>query len=255
MVHTMGTKEVPHNYTLFFNVCEYTQHRCSDAKTMDYANSVNNNQTCNHLSGSDNVEARTSLISKDYPEYGVNMKMIHGNQCNATHNYELDIQINCDAGATKTTYKLDLDSIKENECTPKVIMNSPYGCPVYGTPALWNWIDSNVYVVAAALILFGAALLQFGSKHYFVSMAMISTFGMGSILMCLLFGFVMPHSTPHWMIWVCFGFCYGAGAGLGYGAYNWPKIGVFSIGSVVGGFIGTIIYIIFFSDIASPGTT
>jgi hypothetical protein len=75
----MGTKEVPHNYTLFFNICEYTQHRCSDAKTMDYANSVNNNQTCNHLSGSDNVEARTSLISKDSPEYGVNMKMIHGN--------------------------------------------------------------------------------------------------------------------------------------------------------------------------------
>jgi hypothetical protein len=149
---------------------------------------------------------------------------------------------------------LDLDSINENECTPKVIMNSPYGCPVYGMPPLWNWVDANQWLVAAALILFGATLLQFGGKHYFASMALISTFGMGSILMTLLFGLVMPSSTPHWMIWICLVLCYGAGAGLGYGAYNWPKIGVFSIGSTVGGFIGTIIFIIFFSDIASPGT-
>jgi hypothetical protein len=133
-------------------------------------------------------------------------------------------------------------------------MNSPYGCPVYGLPPLWNWVDANHWLVAAALILFGGSLLQFGGKHYFASMALISTFGMGSILLTLLFGLVMPSSTPHWMIWICMVLCYGAGAGLGYGAYNWPKIGVFSIGSTVGGFIGTIIFIIFFSDIANPGS-
>lgn len=121
-------------------------------------------------------------------------------------------------------------------------------------PPLWNWIDANLWVVSAFLILFGASLLQFGGKHYFASMAMISTFGMGAILISLLFGFVMPNSTPHWMIWICVALCFGAGAGLGYGAYNWPKVGVFTIGGTVGGFIGTIIYIIFFSEIASPGS-
>jgi len=133
-------------------------------------------------------------------------------------------------------------------------MNSPYGCPVYGMPPLWNWVDANHWFVAAFLILFGATLLQFGGKFYFASMALISTFGMGCILMTLLFGFIMPGSTPLWMIWVCLALCFGAGAGLGYGAYNWPKIGVFSIGSTVGAFIGTIIYIMFFSDIVSPGS-
>lgn len=133
-------------------------------------------------------------------------------------------------------------------------MNSPYGCPVFGMPPIWIWVETNTYVVAAALIFFGLSLLQFGGKYYLMSMAMITTFAMGSILMTLLFGFIMPSSTPDWLIWVCLALCYGAGSGLGYGAYNWPKIGVFSIGSTVGGFIGTIIYTIFFADIISPGT-
>ena len=58
----------------------------------------------------------------------------------------------------------------------------------------------------------------------------------------------MPTSTPHWMVWVSVVLCFGAGAGLGYGAYNWPKVGVFSIGLTVGAFLGTIIYIIFFTE-------
>ena len=72
--------------------------------------------------------------------------------------------------------------------------------------------------------------------------------------MTFLFGTIMPNSTPHWMILICLLLCFGAGAGLGYGAYNWPKIGVFSIGAVVGGCLGTLVYIIFFSDVSSPGT-
>jgi hypothetical protein len=133
-------------------------------------------------------------------------------------------------------------------------MNSPYGCPVYGLPPLWNFIDAYKWLVAAALILFGSTLLTFGGKYHFATMALIATFGMGCILITILFGSVMPNSTPHWLVWVTMLLCFGAGAGLGYGAYNWPKIGVFSIGSTVGGFIGTIIYIMFFADIVSPGT-
>lgn len=88
MIHSLGTKANPkQNYTLFFNICEYTQHKCSDAKTSDFANSVNNNQTCNHLSGTDKTEQKAKLLNNDYPEYGVNLKMIHGNACNAKKNY------------------------------------------------------------------------------------------------------------------------------------------------------------------------
>lgn len=77
---------------------------------------------------------------------------------------------------------------------------------------------------------------------------------MGCILLTLLFATIMPSSTPSWLIWVCLGLCMSAGAGLGYGAYNWPKIGVLSIGCTVGAFLGTIIYVIFFSDMGNPGS-
>lgn len=127
-------------------------------------------------------------------------------------------------------------------------MNSPYGCPIFGTPPLWNWIDYNHYLVSAFMILFGVGLLTFGSKHYLVSMALISTFGMGCFLLAFLFGAIMPSNTPIWMVWVSIILCFGTGAGLGYGAYNWPKVGVFMIGLTVGAFIGTIIYIIFFTE-------
>jgi hypothetical protein len=127
-------------------------------------------------------------------------------------------------------------------------MNTPYGCPIYGMPPLWNWVDYNVYLVSAFLIIFGAGLLQFGSKHYLVSMALISTFGVGFVLLSILYGVIMPATTPIWMVWVSIVLCFGTGAGFGYGAYNWPKVGVFTIGLTVGAFIGTIIYIIFFTE-------
>ena len=40
----------------------------------------------------------------------------------------------------------------------------------------------------------------------------------------------------------------GVGAGFSYGVYNWPKLGLVSIGLVVGAFFGSVIYTIFLSE-------
>ena len=90
-LHTLGTAAIPHNYTLFFNVCGYTQHRCSDVKTLDSANSVNNNQTCEHLSGSQPTDLKASLQDENHPEYGVNLQMTNGNACTEKKNYGLNL--------------------------------------------------------------------------------------------------------------------------------------------------------------------
>ena len=90
-LHTLGSAAIPHNYTLFFNVCAYTQHRCSDVKTMDYANSVNNNQTCEHLSGSQPSDLKATLQDENHPEYGVNLHMTNGNACTDKKDYGLDL--------------------------------------------------------------------------------------------------------------------------------------------------------------------
>jgi hypothetical protein len=144
-----------------------------------------------------------------------------------------------------------LDSISVDECNPKVIMNTPYGCPVFGMPPVWRWVEQNRFLMCAVLVVVGGLLLAVGGRYYLATMATISTLGMTCLMLTLLYGLVMPTTTPEWMVWLSVFLCLALGAGLGYAAYNWPKIGIFSIGAVVGAFIGTILYSIFFSGYAN----
>ena len=222
---------------------------------MDYANSVNNNQTCEHLTGAESTNIKASLQNEKHPEYGVNLQMTGGNVCKPNKNYGLNLQINCDAGAAKTSFRLDLESISTDECNPKVIMNTPYGCPVFGMPPVWKWVDTNRIIICAVFLIVGGLLLSVGGKYYLATMATISTFGMTCFMLTLLYGLVLPTSTPQWLVWLSVVLCLAIGAGLGYAAYNWPKIGIFCIGSVVGAFVGTLLYAMFFSGYAQHVNT
>ena len=35
------------------------------------------------MSGTDKLEQKAKLLNNDYPEYGLYLKMVHGNACNA----------------------------------------------------------------------------------------------------------------------------------------------------------------------------
>ena len=129
-------------------------------------------------------------------------------------------------------------------------MNSPYGCPVFGMPPVWRWIDSNHILICAILLIMGVSLLIFGGRYYLATMATISTFGMSCLLLVILYGFILPSTTPSWMVWLSIILSLAIGGGLGYAAYNWPKIGIFTIGAVVGAFFGTLLNTIFFSGYA-----
>jgi hypothetical protein len=53
--------------------------------------------------------------------------MVNGNSCphEKGTDFELNVQINCDAEAVETTFTFDEESISEkNQCSPKIIMNS-----------------------------------------------------------------------------------------------------------------------------------
>ena len=92
-------------------------------------------------------------------------------------------------------------------------------------------------------------MIEYGGKHYLWSMFTISTFAMMIFLLTILFYFVLPTTTPQWLVWIAMFACLGIGSGLGYGAYQWPKLGVVVI-SIFSGFIfGTVFYTVFFSEI------
>ena len=128
-------------------------------------------------------------------------------------------------------------------------MNSKHGCPIFGLTALWRWIEANRYIIGLFLLGVGVTLVEFGGKHYLASMFTISTFAMMVFVLTLLFYFVLPTTSPQWLVWIVVFACLGIGAGLGYGAYQWPKLGVIVISIFTGCIFGTVFYTIFFSDI------
>lgn len=87
------------------------------------------------------------------------MKYKHGNKCTDRKNYGLDLQINCDPLATTETYEIDGNSILDDECHPKVIMNTQAGCPVFSMPPLWRWSDQNSILIGILLVLLGGVLI------------------------------------------------------------------------------------------------
>lgn len=79
------------NFTIYFNLCEPTNHKCPDKNTQDFANSVNENNTCSHLSGGSTSDQTVSLQDQRYPEYGVNMQFVNGNACTDGRDFKLDL--------------------------------------------------------------------------------------------------------------------------------------------------------------------
>ena len=109
-------------------------------------------------------------------------------------------------------------------------------------------------LIAIVLILLGLCLIQFGGKYYMASMCITAAFLMTCIMMCILYGIVLPHSTPMYIVWMSLFFCMGVGAGMAYGVYNWPKVGIVTVGLIVGSFFGSLIYTLFLSEFTGNST-
>ena len=166
------------------------------------------------------------------------LKLDGGNACTIDKDYSLSIQINCDAGASRLSYSLDETSIVDDECSPVIIMNAPEGCPIFSMPALWRWGETFQYIVAVFFIFVGLLLLQFGGKYYMASIFTINSIGMMFLTLSVLFGIILPNSTPLELVWIMVGMSAGIGLGLGYGGYRWPKFGIFTIGLFSGSLFG-----------------
>lgn len=174
------------------------------------------------------------------------MNYRRGNLCSEKKEFQLNIKINCDMGSSKTTYHFDESSILEDECSPRVIMNSPAGCPIFGMPPLWRWVENQSIMIGLSFLIIGAFLAVLGGKYYRVTLLTISSMFMFLIMTTVVFGIIMPTNTPQFFVWIMIVALFILGLGLGYGAYNWPKFGVIIIGFFTGLLLGTIIYTIFF---------
>lgn len=66
----MSYKKGLGNVTIDFNICEKSFRQCPDGVS-DYANIVNENHTCNHISAPTLSEVGVSLIDFNKPDLGL----------------------------------------------------------------------------------------------------------------------------------------------------------------------------------------
>lgn len=211
----------------------------------DFANMINENNTCSHMSSQSLSDVAVNLIDTENPELGLTLKFTGGNKCNATAYYALLVQLNCDAYATQTSVQLDLDSIATSECSPRVIMSSQSACPVLALGTLWQFFNQYYYIFGLAMMATGGFLLVLGGRMFKVTMFIAGEVSVASFIMIVMFAAVYPNNSPMWVVWLTLMVSTGMGAGIGYAAQKWARIGVFLIGYWIGGFMGAIMYSMF----------
>ena len=113
-------------------------------------------------------------------------------------------------------------------------------------PPLWRWTEANYFLVMFAYCTTGLVLLGFGGKYYMASISTMATLNTIIILTNLLFGAVMPSSTPQFMVWILILMTVGIATGTGYGAYFWPRAGIVTIFLFNGYLLGVTTYTVFF---------
>ena len=236
--------------TIQFNLCEETARRCPDLM-VDHANIVNSVGTCNHLSrvalDGEQKPGTLSLISEDNPKLGVVMNYEGGNMCNETSHFSLQVQINCNENLDKTTFALDKESLK-SPCDPRVIMNSPHACPVISAGPLGQILERHGYWIAIPMLLLGGYLSFAAGQFPGVTLLIFTTLAVSLAQLFALYLFVFPSFFPVWTVPIVFGVTLGMGAGLGYGASKWPKIGIVVMGLSMGSLLGFLLYYLFMAS-------
>lgn len=229
-----------------FNLCEETAARCPDLWP-DYANLINGNNTCNHLSrvviDGEQKPGVMSLISDANPGLGVIMSYEGGNMCNETSAFSLSVQINCNPNLDKTTFAFQKDTIKT--CDPRVIMNSPHACPVMSAGPLAKVLEDSNYWLGFPLIAIGAYLCFVSGRYTRFTLGLFSTLTICLVELFMLFIWVLPHFSPTWTVPLVFFVTFGMGLGMGYGAAKWYQIGVVIMGLCLGSLFGLIVYYAF----------
>ena len=74
--------------TINFNICEFAYRQCPDS-VADYANVINENNTCNHMSGNELSQVDIALIDADKPSLGLQLQYEGGNFCAENNKFSL----------------------------------------------------------------------------------------------------------------------------------------------------------------------
>lgn len=92
------------------------------------------------------------------------------------------------------------------------------------------------------MIVLGLFLMLFGGRYYRSTMFIAAELAVAGVIMVLLFAAILPSGAPEWSVWLALLMSLGIGAGFGFAARKWSRIGVLFIGACVGAFMGMAVF-------------
>jgi len=108
---------------------------------------------------------------------------------------------------------------------------------------LGQFIELAKYWLGAPMMILGLFFISVGGRYPTTSFFLFSTLTVGSMLLFGIFVFALPSDyMPMWTVYLFAPICYAMGAGLGYGAAKWPKIGIAVIAFAIGALFGSLVY-------------
>ncbi len=90
----------------------------------------------------------------------------------------------------------------------------------------------------------------FGGRFFKVTMFVAGQVSVAAMILIILFSRVYPNIIPMYVVWLSLIVSIGIGAGIGYAAQKWARVGVLLIGLWMGGLFGALLYSMLFSVFA-----
>jgi hypothetical protein len=129
-------------------------------------------------------------------------------------------------------------------------MTSKNVCPILSLGTLWHFFNAYYYIFGVFMILGGLWLMIFGGRFFKVTMFVAGQVSVAAMILIILFSRVYPNIIPMYVVWLSLIVSIGIGAGIGYAAQKWARVGVLLIGLWMGGLFGALLYSMLFSVFA-----
>lgn len=89
------------------------------------------------------------------------------------------------------------------------------------------------------MMILGGYFIGTGGRFPTTTFLLFTTISVANFLLFGLYMFILPSQyLPMWTVYIFGPMCYCMGAGLGYGAAKWPKVGITVIGFTIGALFG-----------------
>jgi hypothetical protein len=122
---------------------------------------------------------------------------------------------------------------------------------MFSLHTLWRWATYYKHVIGLLMLAMGFLLLMCGGRNYKLVMFFAGQFSTSLFLTVVLFATVYPGASPYWVVWLTLFVTLGIGAGVGYAAQKWSRMGVLILGVSCGAIGGALLYTLIFYHFSS----